>query len=103
MQLTETQRALVFWGGCMPTRFYLALVVARRSKYKDALRVFAAVIAARWLSGSITKATGFFGGAAWWADERAIHGALWGAYALAGDWRFLAADATLGGANWLAR
>jgi len=34
-------------------------------------------------------------------DERRLHGALWGAYALGGDWRFLLADALLGAGNWI--
>jgi len=53
------------------------------------LRVAAALVAANWLSGGV-KSVGFFGGRAWWSEERRLHGALWGAYALGGDWRFFA-------------
>ena len=65
------------------------------------MRVAAALIAANWLSGGVIKHVGFFGGRAWWSEERRLHGALWGAYALGGDWRFLLADALLGAGNWV--
>jgi len=65
------------------------------------MRVAAALVAANWLSGGVIKSVGFFGGRAWWSEERRLHGALWGAYALGGDWRFLLADALLGAGNWI--
>jgi hypothetical protein len=101
MLLTNSQRTLAFWGVCIPTRLYIA-TLARDTKYKDVLRVAAALVAATWLSG-MTKRVGFFGGRAWWSEERRLHGALWGAYALVGDWRFLLADVLFGAGNWIAK
>jgi hypothetical protein len=101
MLLTAPQRTLAFWGACIPTRLYIALL-ARDSKYNDILRGCAALVAAYWLSG-VTKRTGFFGGRAWWSEERRIHGALWGAFAVRGDWRFLLADVLLGAGNWIVK
>jgi len=100
MQLTAPQRTLAFWGVCIPTRLYIA-TLARDSNYKNVLRVAAALVAANWLSGGVTKSVGYFGGRAWWSEERRLHGALWGAYALGGDWRFLLADALFGAGNWI--
>jgi len=51
----------------------------------------------------VIKSVGFFGGRAWWSEERRLHGALWGAYALGGDWRFLLVDALLGAGNWIVK
>ena len=68
----------------------------------DWLRVPAAVIAHSWLSGSISGVEGFFGGHAWWAEERPVHGVLWAWYALTGAWQFLAVDTIYGANNWLA-
>jgi len=89
MQLTIPQRTLTFSGVCISTRLYIA-TLARDANYKNVLRVAAALVAAKWLSGGVTKSVGFLGGRAWWSEERRLHGALWGAYALGGDWRFFA-------------
>ena len=93
--LTPQQRALVFWGVCIPLRSYLA---TRGDDPK--LRVFAAVIGARWVMGLENGNEGVFGGPAWWADERALHGALWLAYSVTGDSDFLVADTVFGAVNW---
>ena len=46
---------------------------------------------------SLTRATtGFFGGHAWWAPYRKLHGALWGLYALTADALYLYADTLAG-------
>jgi len=66
------------------------------------LCVAAALVAANWLSGGV-KSVGFFGGRAWWGEERRLHGALWGAYALGADWRFLLADVLFGAGNWISK
>lgn len=94
-----THRAVLFWTLCIPLRLYLA----RQAKDNPYLRAAAAVIAYRWLSGSETAHTGFFGGKAWWADERPLHGLLWGAYAATGRDTFLYADVTVGALNWTNR
>ena len=56
------------------------------------LRLFAAVIGVRWLTGLPRSKVGFFGGKAWWKDQRQVHGALWTGYALTQDARFLKSD-----------
>jgi len=100
MQLTIPQRTLTFWGVCIPTRLYIA-TLARDANYETILRVAAALVAAKWMSGGVTKSVGYFGGRAWWSEERRLHGAIWGAYALGGDWRFLLADVLFGAGNWI--
>ena len=93
--MKPTHRATLFWGVCIPLRAYLA------SRGSDPyLRVAASVLAYRWLSGLENGHIGAFGGPAFWADERPLHGALWGAYALTGNSTWLWADVTVGGVNW---
>ena len=43
---------------------------------------------------------GFFGGPAWWADLRPMHGKLWALYAATGKWQFVAVDTLAGAAAW---
>ena len=94
--MRKAGRALVFWGVCIPTRMYLA------SRGNDPLlRAAATVISYRWLSGLEDGHEGAFGGPAFWADERPIHGILWGSYALSGVSWFLWADTVFGGVNWI--
>lgn len=89
-------RALTFWGVCIPLRFYLA------SRGNDTLlRAAAALIGYRWLTGKEKARVGQFGGPAFWADERPVHGALWSSYALTGNSLFLYGDTLFGAANWL--
>ena len=90
------RRALLFWGACIPLRIYLA------SRGDDLLlRGFAAVVSYRWLSGLEDHKIGSFGGPAFWADERPMHGALWGSYAISGNSAFLWADTVFGAGNWV--
>jgi len=94
--MRKEARALLFWGVCIPTRIYLA------SRGNDPLlRAAAVLVSYRWLSGLEGGHEGAFGGPAFWADERPIHGALWGAYALSGASGFLWADTVFGGVNWV--
>lgn len=94
--MKPTHRAVLFWGVCIPLRAYLA------SRGNDPyLRVAASVLAYRWLSGLENGHVGAFGGPAFWADERPLHGALWGAYAVTGNSTWLWADVTVGGVNWV--
>ena len=90
------QRAILFWGVCIPLRLYLA----SRGDV-PALRVAAAVVAYRWAAGLETSRVGFFGGPAFWHDERPLHGILWLGYALSGDARWLYADTGFGALNWV--
>jgi hypothetical protein len=82
----------LFWLVCLPTRYALA-----RNAHLTLVRAFAVVVSFRWLTGLERATTGFFGGHAWWARYRRLHGALWGLYALTADALYLYAD-TLAGA-----
>ena len=93
-------RGLLFWGVCMPLRAGIALHATRDSRL---VRLFAAAIGARWMMGLENGNEGMFGGPTWWADERRVHGALWAAYALCGDNKFLLLDTGYGAWNWLKR
>lgn len=98
--MNEDTRSLMFWLGCIPARAGLAY--AAKEGGEDAtklLRLGAVVPAAVWLGGLMDeKAQGFAGGEVWWADARQYHGLLWAAYAVFGDWRFLATDVGLAAA-----
>ena len=94
--LNKTQRGIVFWGICIPLRTWLSSLGDRKP-----LRVFAAVIGARWLMGLENGDEGVFGGPSWWKEERTLHGVLWSTYAVTGQARFLKADTFIGMINWL--
>jgi hypothetical protein len=96
---TASDRALIFWLGCLPTRTTLTLAAKRYDPLL--LRVFAGVVGYRWLAGLHNGNETYFGGPAWWAEQRVVHGALWLSYALTGEWRYLAADTGFGALNWL--
>jgi len=68
----------------------------------DWLRLPALVIGTRWLAERWVSLgnKGFFGGHAWWAEERPVHGTLWIAYALSGSPKWLYTDACYGAVNW---
>ena len=69
--MRASHRALVFWLGCIPTRSMLTLLA--RSHNPLALRAFATVVGYRWTMGLENGRETFFGGPAWWADERELH------------------------------
>ena len=92
----KVARAVLFWGACIPLRLYLA-----RQGNNVYLRAGAGVVAYRWLSGLEASRVGVFGGPAWWAGERPLHGLLWGAYAVLGSDTFLYTDVALGALNWV--
>ena len=94
--MQPARRKLLFWGVCIPLRSYLASLGDWRP-----LRVFATVIGLRWLAGCEVGPEGFFGGPAFWADERPVHGVMWTAYAVSGESLFLWADTAFGAWNWL--
>ena len=85
-----------FWLLCMPLRYYIAT-----NARGVLLRLFAAVIGVRWLMGLPKSRVGFFGGKAWWKDQRQGHGALWTGYAFTQDARFLKSDVAFGALNWV--
>ena len=97
LKTDKSNRALLFWGVCIPVRIYLTMQAAK-SQY---IRIFAAGVAYNWLSGSYSESVGAFGGHAWWANERRAHGLMWAAYAATGKWQFLALDSAGGAGNWL--
>jgi len=90
-------RALLFWAVCMPVR---AAICVRAARGEPALRALAAVIGGRWVLGMERGTVGRFGGPAWWAEERPVHGVLWSAYAVTGASHFLVADTVFGAVNW---
>ena len=96
LSLTPTSRALLFWGVCIPTRIYLTTLGDHAW-----LRVFASLVAATWIRNEGMSVEGFFGGPAWWADERYKHGLLWMGYAISGNVGWLQTDVMYGVYNWL--
>tara|TARA_Y100000748_G_C15489770_1_gene486072 strand:- start:300 stop:602 length:303 start_codon:yes stop_codon:yes gene_type:complete len=88
-------RALLFWAVCVPTRYYIATVDVPEK------RLAALIVAMRWLLGYEDGHVGFFGGEAWWANERKLHGMFWAAYAATGVSTYLLADVWLGAFNWI--
>tara|TARA_B100000965_G_scaffold371914_1_gene361226 strand:- start:243 stop:491 length:249 start_codon:yes stop_codon:yes gene_type:complete len=64
------------------------------------LRLVASVMGARWMLGMENGNEGMFGGPAWWAGDRPVHGAMWIAYALSGDNKFLYLDTAYGVYKW---
>lgn len=95
--LSAPGRAGLFWVACMPLRAYLAT----RGDVAW-LRAFGAVVGVRWVAGLEDSHTGAFGGPAWWADARPVHGALWLAYAATGAAAYLRLDVAFGALNWFA-
>ena len=95
--MQPSQRAAIFWLVCIPVRTYLTHLARKRHPL---LRPFAAFIAFRWLQGLEVGYEGFFGGPAWWADLRPMHGKLWALYAATGKWQFVAVDTLAGAAAW---
>ena len=94
--LSATQRAVLFWSVCIPLRTYLAT----RGDVPW-LRAAALVIGIRWVAGYEVGNEGVFGGPAWWAKERPLHGLLLLLYASTGQSKYLKADTALGAANWV--
>ena len=94
--MKATHRALLFWGVCIPLRLYL-------STRKDSawLRIFAGVIGVRWISELENGTEGVFGGPAFWANQRPMHGYLWLLYSVSNNNTFLLFDTLFGAANWL--
>lgn len=88
-------RALYFWLGCIPLRAFLAT-----RGDNPLLRAAATVMGGRWMLGLENDHVGFFGGVAWWREERQLHGLLWLSYAVTGDDRWLKADVAFGAGNW---
>lgn len=87
-----TDRNALFYLVCVPSR----LLVARYATFVPYMRYIAAAVGTTWLLGLPDKSVGFFGGNAWWAKYRPLHGVLWLAYAATRDNRYLYADPLLG-------
>ena len=86
----------LFWTVCIPLRLTLASLGDN-----TVLRMFALLIASRWALGLVMSVEGVFGGPAWWAEYRRMHGLLWLGYALTGDSRWLKVDTIFGIRNWV--
>lgn len=110
--MTPTERAIVFWVGCVGLRLFLAY--SARCASTEALR-WAGLVA-------LLPACGFFylfvtngrregreaGGRIWWTGLRPVHGALYLAFAVLAirgcsdvAWVPLAADVLVGALAWL--
>ncbi len=85
-------RTDLFFTVCIPTRFLVAFLGPPRA--------IAAVVGGTWVGGLFNHGVGFFGGRAWWANERWMHGVLWLAYAASGRKEWLVSDALFGVANY---
>ena len=101
MQLPTTDRALLFWGACLPARYFFATLVA--PLYPNTSRTLAALIGARWVLNENFSTHGFFGGRAWWSSLRPWHGTLWLIYAATGERDALLADVLLAMLAWTLR
>ena len=58
------------------------------------------MVGARWLGGLENGDKGVFGGPAWWAEQRPLHGALWLGYAATAEAAYLELDVVLAIVNW---
>lgn len=94
MKLSPAERAAVFWAVCVPTR---GLLLAHADRVW--VRAFATAASVMWLTQDMGH-IGAFGGVAWWADARPVHGVLWGLYALSGARALLGVDLLYGTLRW---
>jgi hypothetical protein len=92
----------MFWLLCIPTRIAVAWTAKVGSReVTDVMRAAALIPAGVWLSGMLDdKVVGEAGGKVWWGDVRPLHGALYGFFALTGDYRSLVFDVFLGAGTW---
>ena len=96
--MNATQRAKLFWGVCIPLRSAIACYALKGRRAW--LQWAALVIGGRWVLGFENGDEGVFGGAAWWAEERPVHGGMWLLYAGTGNGMWLVADTAYGACNW---
>ena len=87
-------RNVLFWMGCVPSRWMLAKYADGNPKTR--LRLLAWLPAVGWTLGFVNTKVGFAGGKAWWAPVRWIHGIFWGLYARTGDAMWLYVDTLFG-------
>ena len=99
-KLNPKQREYLFWTVCIPFRTLVTNLVRFNRSLNTLVRLLGTVLAYRWLNGLEAGNEGAFGGVAWWADTRPMHGHLWAFFVITGDWRFVAADTLAGMANW---
>jgi hypothetical protein len=104
--ITDTQRTMLFLGGCIPLRAAIAYYAMQATKEQLRIMGLIALITASvfffvWFTGARSQ-TGAFGGKVWWAPYRLLHSILiflFAINALAGSnhvWKWLAADTTAG-------
>jgi hypothetical protein len=101
MQLPASDRAILFWAVCLPSRYFFASSFAPHLPTLS--RVIASLVGARWLLNENFAVEGFFGGRAWWSSLRPFHGALWLIYAASGEREPLFADVLLAAVAWLTK
>jgi L-rhamnose isomerase len=90
MQLSASDRALLFWAACLPARILFASHFARL--YPSLAHLITALVGARWALNENFGPYGFFGDPAWWSSVRPWHGALWLIFAATGEREALLAD-----------
>lgn len=100
MVYTYLQRSILFWGVCLPLRYYL------RTHYSDRkeLRVVYGLTGLKWLFfDDVTQTEGFFGGPLWWKDVRKVHAPLLLAYSATGSQLPLSIDLVVAVVAWFAK
>jgi hypothetical protein len=101
IQLSASDRALLFWAACLSTRILFATHFAPR--FPALARLIAALVGARWATNHNFQPYGFLGGPAWLSSVRPWHGALWLIYAATGEREALFADVLLAAVAWTHR
>lgn len=86
------KKLVYFYLGCLPVR----LALAEYHASIPFLRPIALAVGLTWFAGLPNSEVGFFGGPAWWANYRPLHGLIWLLYAGTGDNKWLFADAAAG-------
>lgn len=95
MPLTDSDRNLLFWFGCIPARVGLwhYLETQRNPQVAIASRLAAAATGVFWsVKPANPHEKGFTGGNIWWSEARKLHGLAFLFYAITGNTDALAAD-----------
>ena len=83
--MKPSERAMLFWTVCIPSRLVMAALVPR----------YVSLCVTLWWAVFEDSEVGFFGGVAWWAPLRRWHAAHYAWHALTGDRRALVLDSVL--------
>ena len=99
MYSTTSRKALLFTV-CVPLRFVIG-TLRFLSQYNHVLRLIAGLVSANWILGRFSSPRGFFGGPVRWAEDRLMHGILWGRFSITGLGELLMTGAIFGLLNAL--